>query len=135
MKTEVIQSVIEFVKTSSETIDSLLSDLEKATAGNQAAQSKVAAVVNLLLDRKLIASNERDEAVKMASTLEGSLDMLSRVLLHYSTEKKASTELGRGVESPDAAPTNFVHTAERAPFGSRESDNVLRRFAERVNNR
>ena len=135
MKPEVVKAVIEFVKMSSETIDNVLSDAERATAGQESARTKAAAVVNTLLDRKLIAANERPVAEKMASTLDGSLDILSLVLSHYAaTEKKANDELGRGVDSQDAAPAPS-YVVERVPFGERESDQVLRRFADRHNNR
>lgn len=132
MNPTVVRSVIEFVKLSSETVDSLLGDLHQVTAEREAARSKVASVVQRLRGHNLIAANEQEEATKVASTLDGALDILDNVLSRFDKQtKQAGTSLGQGVDSQDSAQVVYDRSPERAAFGARESDQVLINFAAR----
>jgi hypothetical protein len=106
----------------------LASEQEKKAAADQ----RVEVVVALLKTAGLITAAQEKEAADQLSDHAGSLDLLHNVITHYGdqaqTTKKASADLGRGVDAPAKPSRNTNYVGERTSKQSAADDAFFNRI-------
>lgn len=132
---ELSAKMLTFTEISSEVGAEAKKFAEEALAVCKEARPLVDKLADALVQDSHVAEDERNEAVKLASTHIGTLKLASNLLRHIRKEKQANgqqesqTRLGKGVpdsgrEKSASASTNSVFVGRRAGLGEKRASDV-----------
>lgn len=123
---ELNSQILDFAQVTGEFSDMVKKSAEEDLEAAKEARPLVEKAADGLLQVSLVQENERDEAVKQASTHVGALKLIGNLTRHIGNTKQAETQkqataLGRGV------PANDNGHVKKASYDSTESPFVGRR--------